>query len=90
MNYFLAIFGKQMKKSNTKQKEVDFSFKPRDKLQQPQQKPQQQQHNDHRPTEETQSASSDSMPEIAINYQLHQPPKTFKLPETVYGKQKRL
>ena len=30
------------------------------------------------------------MPEIAINYQLHQPPKTFKFPETVYGEQKRL
>ena len=44
----------------------------------------------HRPTEEIQSASSDSMPEIAINYQPHQPPKTFKFPETVYGKQKRL
>ena len=30
------------------------------------------------------------MPEIAINYQPQQPPKAFKFPETVYGKQKRL
>ena len=30
------------------------------------------------------------MPEIAMNYQPHQLPKTFKFPETVYGKQKRL
>ena len=44
--------------------------------------------NYHRPIEEIQSASSDSMPEIVMNYQLHQPPKTFKFPETVYGKQK--
>ena len=28
------------------------------------------------------------MPEIAVNYQPHQPPK-FKFPETVYDKQKR-
>ena len=49
----------------------------------------QQQQNDHRPTEEIQSASSDSMTEIAVNYQPHQPPKTFKFHETVYGKQKR-
>ena len=30
------------------------------------------------------------MPKITMNYQLHQPPKTFKFPETVYGEQKRL
>ena len=42
MNHFLADFGKQMKMSSTKQKEIGFSFKPRDKLQQPQQQPQQQ------------------------------------------------
>ena len=29
------------------------------------------------------------MPEIAVNYQPHQPPKTFKFPETIYGEQKR-
>ena len=29
------------------------------------------------------------MPEIAINYQPHQPPKKLKFPETIYGKQKR-
>ena len=29
------------------------------------------------------------MPEIAMNYQTHQLPKTFKFPETVYGKPKR-
>ena len=28
------------------------------------------------------------MPELAMNYQPHQQPKTFKFPETVYGKQK--
>ena len=74
---------------STKQKEIGFFFKPRDNLQQPQQQPHQQQQNDHRPIEETQSASSDFMPEIAMSYQPHQPPKTFKFPETVYGKQKR-
>ena len=61
----------------TYQEEIGFSFKPRDKLQQPQQQPQQQQRNDHPPTEEIQSAISDSMPQIAMNYQPHQPPKTF-------------
>ena len=30
------------------------------------------------------------MYKIAMNYQPHQPPKTFKFSETVYGKQKRL
>ena len=30
------------------------------------------------------------MSEIAMNYQPHQPPMTFKFPETVYGKQKQL
>ena len=75
--------------SSTKQKEICFFFKSCDKLLQPQQQPQQQQQNDHRPIEKIQSASSDSIPDIAINYQLHQPPKTFKFPETVYGKQKR-
>ena len=60
-----------MKISSNKQKEIVFFFKPRDKLQQPQQQPQQQQQNNHRPTEEIQSASSDSMPEIALNYQPH-------------------
>ena len=30
------------------------------------------------------------MPEITMNYQPYQPPKTFKFPETVYGKEKRL
>ena len=44
----------------------------------------------HCPTEEIQSASSDCMPKIAMNYQPHQPPKTSKFPETVYGQQKRL
>ena len=44
--------------SSSKQKEMCFSIKPRDKLQQPQQQPQQQEQNDHRPTEEIQSASS--------------------------------
>ena len=39
--------------------------------------------------EEIQSASRDAMPEIAMNYQPHQPPKTFKFLETVYGKQNR-
>ena len=29
------------------------------------------------------------MPELAMNYQPHQPPKTFKFSEAVYGKQKR-
>ena len=29
------------------------------------------------------------MSKLAMNYQPHQPPKTFKLRETVYGKQKR-
>ena len=29
------------------------------------------------------------MPDIAMNYQPHQVPKTFKFTETVYGKQKR-
>ena len=40
--------------SSSKQKEICFSIKPRDKLQQPQQQPQQQEQNDHRPTEEIQ------------------------------------
>ena len=53
-NYFLAVFSKQMEMSSTKQKETGFSFKPCDKLQQPQpqqQPQQQQQQNDHCPTE---------------------------------------
>ena len=79
-----------MKMSSTKKKEIGFSFKPCDKLQQPQQKPHQQQQNDHYPTEDIQSASSDFMSEIVMNYQPHQPPKTFKFPEIVHGKQKRL
>ena len=54
--------------SSSKQKEMCFSIKPRDKLQQPQQQPQQQEQHDHRPTEEIQSASSHSMPKISINY----------------------
>ena len=29
------------------------------------------------------------MPEIGMSYQPHQPPNTFKFPETVYGKRKR-
>ena len=86
----MAVFGKQMKMSSTKQKEIGFSFKPRDKLRQPQQQPQQQQQNDHRPTEQIQRASCYTMPEIAMNYQPHKPPKMFKFPETVYDKQKRL
>ena len=72
--------------SCTKQKEIVFFFKLRDKLQQPQYQPQQQQKNKHRPTEEIQSDSSDPIPKIAINYQPHQPPKTFKLPESVMVK----
>ena len=52
--------------------------------------PQLHQQNDHCPTKEIQSASSDSMPEIAMNYQSQQSPKTFKFPEIVYSKQKRL
>ena len=40
--------------SCTKQKEIVFFFKLRDKLQQPQYQPQQQQKNKHRPTEEIQ------------------------------------
>ena len=39
--------------------------------------------------EEIQSASSNSMAELAMNYQPHQPPKTFKFPEIVYCKQER-
>ena len=35
-NHFLAVFSKQMEMSGTKQKETGFSFKPRDRLQQPQ------------------------------------------------------
>ena len=53
----MVVFGKQLKMSSTKQKEVGFFFKPRDKLQQPQQQPQQQQQNDHRLIEEIQSAT---------------------------------
>ena len=30
------------------------------------------------------------MSEIAINYQPHQPSKTFKFPETIYGQEKHL
>ena len=59
----MVVFGKQLKMSRTKQKEIVFFCKPLDKLQQPQQ-PQQEQQNDHRPSEEIQSDSSDSMPEI--------------------------
>ena len=59
-------------------------------MQQPQQQLQQQQQNDHRPTEEIQSTSSGFMPEIAMNYQPHPPPKAFKFTETVSGKQKHL
>ena len=73
---------------STKQKEIVFFYKPRDKLQQPQQQLHQQQQNDHRPVQEIQSACSDSMPEIAMNYQPHQPPKIFKFPEAIYCKQK--
>ena len=39
--------------------------------------------NDHRPSEEIRSASSDSLPEIAMTYQPHKPPETFKFPEMV-------
>ena len=85
----MVFFAKQLKISSIKQKEIVFFFKSRDKLQQQQQQPQQQQQNDYHPTEEIQIDSSDSMPEIAKNYQPHQPPETFKLPVTVYGKQKR-
>ena len=85
----MVFFAKQLKISSIKQKEIVFFFKSRDKLQQQQQQPQQQQQNDYHPTEEIQIDSSDSMPEIAMNYQPHQPPKTLKLPVTVYGKQKR-
>ena len=67
--------------SSTTQKEIGFFLKPHDKLQQPLQKPQQQQQNDRLPTEEIQSASSESMTEIAMNYQPHQRPKTFKFPK---------
>ena len=63
-----------------------FFLQTREKLQQPQQQPQQQQQNDHCPTEEIQSASSDSMHEITTTYQPHQPPKKFKFPEAVCGK----
>ena len=87
--FFLVVFGKQLKMSSTELKEFGFFFKPRDKLQQPQQQPQQKQQNGHCPIEEIQSASSDSMPEIAMNYQPHQPLMMFKFPETVHGKQKR-
>ena len=48
-----------------------------------------QQQSDHRYPEEIQSASSDSMPKIAMTYQPNQPPKTFHFPENDYGKQKR-
>ena len=75
--------------SITKQTKNCFFFKPRDKLQQPQQQLQQQQQNDHRPIEEIQSASSESMSKVAMNYQPHQLPKTLKFPETLYSKQKR-
>ena len=54
---------------STKEKEIGFFFKLRDKLQQLQQQPQQHQQNDHCPIEEIQSARSESMPEIAMNYQ---------------------
>ena len=83
----MVVLGKQPNMSRTKQKEIVFFFKPRDKLQQPQQQPHQQQQNDHRPIEETQSASSHSMLEKAMNYQPHKPPKTLKFPEIIYGKQ---
>ena len=86
----MVVFDKQRKMSSTKQKEIGFSFKLRDKLEQLQQQPQKQQQNGHCPTEEIQSASGDSMPKIAMNYQPHHSPNTFKFPETVYGKQKRL
>ena len=80
----MVVFGKQLNISSTTQKEIGFSLKPHDKLQQPLQQPQQQQQqNDHLPTEEVQSASSESMTEIVMNYQPHQPPKTFKFPKNV-------
>ena len=63
--------------SSTKRKEIVFFFKPREKLQQPQQQPQQQHQNNHRPIEEIQIASSAFIPEIPMNYQPHQPPKTL-------------
>ena len=87
----MIVFGKQLTMSSTKQKGIGFGFffKPRDKLQQLQQQPQQQQQNDHRPIEEIQCASSESMLEIAMNYQPHQLLKTFKFSQNVYGKQKR-
>ena len=88
MNYVLVVFGKQLKMSGTKQKEIGFFFKPREKLQNLKQQPQQHKLSDQVLVEETQIASSDCMPKIAMNYQPHQPPKTFKFPETVYGKQK--
>ena len=65
----MVVFGKQLKISSTTQKEIGFFLKPHDKLQQPLQQPQQQQQqNDHLPTEEVQSASSEPMTEIVMNY----------------------
>ena len=86
------IFGYLLKTNKNVQYQTKrnwFFLQTREKLQQWQQQRHQQQQNDYRLTEEIQSASSDSMPEIAITYQPHQPPKTFHFPETVYGKQKR-
>ena len=80
-NYFLAVFGKQMN--------YCFFHQTTWELQQAQQQPQPQQQNDHRPTVKIQSASIDFIPEIVMDYQAHQPPKTFKFPEIVYGKKKK-
>ena len=83
MNYFLTVFCKQMKMSSTKQKEICFYFKHVRSCNSRNNNQNNNSKNDHRPTEEIRSASSGSITEIVMTYQPHQPPKTFKFPETV-------
>ena len=74
----------------SKQKEIGLFFKPREKHQeqQPLQHKEKEKENHHQ-VAEIQSTSAEEIVEISLNYQPHQPPKTFKFPETIYGKQKR-
>ena len=73
--------------SSTKQKEICFYFK---HVKSCNSRNNNQNNNSKRTIVLLRRSGSRSITEIAMTYQPHQPPKTFKFPETVYGKQKRL
>ena len=71
--------------SSTKQKEICFYFK---HVKSCNSRNNNQNNNSKRTIVLLRRSGSRSITEIAMTYQPHQPPKTFKFPETVYGKQK--